>query len=118
MLHRCMTHFARMQLVDLLAEAGPDAVIDIDNALCRESLQVIGPPSELAATAQHCGSHHCACQVPVHCRATLLRFVSTAVLVNPECCMYLHFQLPGTCWKGNNGIILSNWAAYNMSFSR
>ena len=36
--------FAGVQLVDLLAEAGPDAVIDIDNALCRESLQVIGAP--------------------------------------------------------------------------
>lgn len=41
-----------MQLVDLLAEAGPDAVIDIDNALCRESLQVIGAP--LMLQRLHC----------------------------------------------------------------
>ena len=51
-----------MQLVDLLAEAGPDAVIDIDNALCRESLQVIGAQLMPAVFALHCSTHCCACK--------------------------------------------------------
>ncbi len=37
------------QLVDLIAAAGPDVVIDIDNALCRESLQVIGARAALSS---------------------------------------------------------------------
>jgi len=44
----CLPCVPALQLADLIAEAGPDAVIDIDNALCRESLQVIGaraPPA-------------------------------------------------------------------------
>lgn len=75
-----------MQLVDLLAEAGPDAVIDIDNALCRESMQVIGAPLMLQATAQNCSTHRCACECLCSAR--------------PNCCALsaLHCcQLHGRC---------------------
>jgi hypothetical protein len=37
------------QLVGLIDAAGPDVVIDIDNALCRESLQVIGARAVLSS---------------------------------------------------------------------
>lgn len=34
------------QLVVVLKSVGPDEVVDIDNALCRESLDVIGAPHD------------------------------------------------------------------------
>ena len=33
------------QLIEVLKTVGPDEVVDMDNALCRESLDVIGGPS-------------------------------------------------------------------------
>ncbi len=39
------------QLVDILRTVGPDQVVDIDNALCRESLDVIGAPCAFQAAS-------------------------------------------------------------------
>ena len=38
------------QLIEVLKGVGPDEVVDMDNALCRESLDVIG--EELSATCR------------------------------------------------------------------
>ena len=87
-----------MQLVDLLAEAGPDAVIDIDNALCRESLQVIGAPPVLQATPLHCSTHYCACKClctvgPYQCALSTLHYMSPLRVARSPVP-----QLRGTWW--------------------
>ena len=35
---------ASSQLIDVLKAIGPEEIVDIDSALCRESLDVIGEP--------------------------------------------------------------------------
>ena len=39
------------QLIEVLKSVGPDEVVDMDGALCRESLDVIGEPGPLLPVA-------------------------------------------------------------------
>ena len=45
------------QLIEVLKTMGPEEVVDMDSALCRESLDVIGP-SQRPSVAHIYGVHH------------------------------------------------------------
>ena len=42
------------QLIEVLKSVGPDEVVDMDSALCRESLDVIGEPAPLDISMHVC----------------------------------------------------------------